>query len=41
MFYLDTIVPQLTNVNTGETFKVSDFKGKIVLAETMAVWRRL
>lgn len=29
---------ELTNVNTGETFSVADFKGKVVLVETMAVW---
>lgn len=29
---------ELTNVNSGETFKISDFKGKVVLVETMAVW---
>jgi hypothetical protein len=28
----------LTNVNSGQTFKVSDFKGQVVLVETMAVW---
>jgi len=28
----------LTNVNTGETFTINDFKGKVVLVETMAVW---
>lgn len=28
----------LTNVNTGETFKITDFQGKVVLVETMAVW---
>ncbi len=28
----------LTNVHTGETFTVQDFKGKVVLVETMAVW---
>lgn len=27
-----------TNVNSGETFKISDFKGKVVLVETMATW---
>jgi hypothetical protein len=29
---------ELTNVNTGQTFKVADFQGKVVLVETMAVW---
>jgi thiol-disulfide isomerase/thioredoxin len=29
---------ELTDVNTGETFKIADFKGKVVLVETMAVW---
>lgn len=29
---------ELTDVNTGATFKVTDFKGKVVLVETMAVW---
>ena len=29
---------QLTDVNTGETFSVADFHGKVVLVETMAVW---
>jgi len=28
----------LTNVKTGEDFKISDFKGKIVLLESFAVW---
>ena len=28
----------LTNVNTSQTFKITDFKGKVVLVETMAVW---
>jgi thiol-disulfide isomerase/thioredoxin len=28
----------LTDVNLGQTFKVSDFKGQVVLVETMAVW---
>jgi peroxiredoxin len=28
----------LTDVNSGETFKIADFKGKVVLVETMAVW---
>jgi hypothetical protein len=29
---------ELTDVNTGETFKIADLKGKVVLVETMAVW---
>jgi thiol-disulfide isomerase/thioredoxin len=28
----------LTDVNTGETFTIGDFKGKVILLETMAVW---
>ncbi len=28
----------LTNVSSGETFSVHDFKGKVVLVETMAQW---
>lgn len=28
----------LTNVNSGESFTVNDFKGKVVLVETMAQW---
>ena len=28
----------LTDVNSGETFKLSDFKGQIVLVEGMAAW---
>ena len=28
----------MTDVQTGETFKVSDFSGKVVLLETMAMW---
>jgi cytochrome oxidase Cu insertion factor (SCO1/SenC/PrrC family) len=28
----------LTDVRTGQTFSVDDFKGKVVLVETMAVW---
>ncbi|MBR9690256.1 redoxin family protein [Candidatus Woesearchaeota archaeon] len=28
----------LRNVNTGEVFRISDFKGKPVLVETFAVW---
>jgi thiol-disulfide isomerase/thioredoxin len=28
----------LTNVNSGENFTINDFKGKVVLVETMAQW---
>lgn len=28
----------LTNVQTGEAFTINDFKGKVVLVETMAMW---
>jgi thiol-disulfide isomerase/thioredoxin len=28
----------LTNVKTGEAFKISDFKGKVVLVENLAMW---
>jgi peroxiredoxin len=28
----------LTNAKTGETFTISDFKGKVVLVETLAMW---
>jgi len=28
----------LSDVNTGKGFQVADFKGKVVLVETMAVW---
>jgi thiol-disulfide isomerase/thioredoxin len=28
----------LTNVTSGETFKIADFKGKVVLVETLAMW---
>lgn len=28
----------LTNVNTGEDFSINDFKGKVVLIETLAMW---
>ena len=31
-------IAELTDANTGETFKIADFKGKVVLVETMAVW---
>ncbi len=29
---------KLTDVNTGQSFKIADLKGKVVLVETMAVW---
>ena len=29
---------QLTDVQTGETFSVNDYAGKVVLVETMAIW---
>ncbi len=28
----------LTNVRTGETFAITDFQGKVVLVETLAMW---
>jgi cytochrome oxidase Cu insertion factor (SCO1/SenC/PrrC family) len=28
----------LTNTNTGQAFMINDFKGKVVLVETMAIW---
>lgn len=39
----DAMLPEwfsldLTNVNSGEKFKVEDFRGKVVLVETMAMW---
>ncbi len=38
MFGPDWFNVELADVNTGETFKVSDFQGKVILIETMAVW---
>jgi thiol-disulfide isomerase/thioredoxin len=35
MGWMDT---ELIDVITGETFKVSDFRGKIILLESFAVW---
>ena len=32
------ITTPLTNVSTGETFRMIDYKGKVVLVEMMAVW---
>ncbi len=29
---------KLTDVNTGKSFKVADFQGKVILVETLAVW---
>lgn len=29
---------ELTDVNSGQTFSIADFQGKVVLIETMAVW---
>ncbi|MBM3136883.1 MAG: TlpA family protein disulfide reductase [Chloroflexi bacterium] len=29
---------ELTDVNTGMVFRVSDFQGKVILVETMAIW---
>jgi thiol-disulfide isomerase/thioredoxin len=29
---------ELTDVQTGETFSMNDYAGKVVLAETMAIW---
>lgn len=29
---------ELTDVNTGETFRIADYQGKVILIETMAVW---
>lgn len=29
---------EFTDATTGETFSISDFKGKVVLVETMAMW---
>ncbi len=34
----DWFSAELTNASTGETFTVADFKGKVVLVETMAQW---
>jgi cytochrome oxidase Cu insertion factor (SCO1/SenC/PrrC family) len=34
----DWFKASLTNVKTGETFTVDDFKGKVVLVETLAMW---
>ncbi len=29
---------ELTDVQTGETFTMNDYAGKVVLLETMAIW---
>lgn len=34
----DWFSTELMDVNTGETFTINDFKGKVVLVETMAQW---
>jgi thiol-disulfide isomerase/thioredoxin len=34
----DFFLVSLTNVNTGESFKISDFSGKVVLVENLAMW---
>lgn len=34
----DWLNTELTDVNTGKTFKINDFKGKPILLETFAVW---
>jgi thiol-disulfide isomerase/thioredoxin len=34
----DWLGTSLTDVRTGQSFKLSDFSGKVVLVETMAVW---
>lgn len=34
----DFIDASLTNIGTGESFKISDFAGKVVLIENLAMW---
>jgi hypothetical protein len=34
----DWFKTELVNVSTGETFRIADFQGKVVLVETMAMW---
>lgn len=34
----DWFSTELTDVNTGSTFTINDFKGKVILVETMAQW---
>jgi cytochrome oxidase Cu insertion factor (SCO1/SenC/PrrC family) len=29
---------ELTDVNTGETFRIADYQGKVILIETMGIW---
>jgi cytochrome oxidase Cu insertion factor (SCO1/SenC/PrrC family) len=36
--FLGWVDVQLTDVQTGETFTMTDFSGKVVLIETMAMW---
>lgn len=38
MFGPDWFKVELADATTGETFKVADFQGKVILVETMAVW---
>jgi peroxiredoxin len=38
MMGTDWFNAELTDVNTGKSFKVADFHGKVVLVETLAVW---
>ncbi len=38
MMVPDFFQVSLTNVNTGESFKISDFSGKVVLVENLAMW---
>lgn len=34
----DWFMTSFTNVNSGQTFSITDFKDKVVLVETMAIW---
>jgi thiol-disulfide isomerase/thioredoxin len=34
----DWFKTELVDVSTGETFRIADFQGKVVLVETMAMW---
>ncbi len=36
--WFDWFNMKMTDVNTGQTFTINDFKGKVVLLETMAIW---
>jgi cytochrome oxidase Cu insertion factor (SCO1/SenC/PrrC family) len=38
MMVPDWFKVELTDVNSGETFRIADFQGKVILLETMAVW---